>query len=114
EQKQIKEIRYHNNKKIQTDTLKNTVDIRPGEAIDAFRISIARQSIESLYKSKNYPYAHVGIDRDKLASSGILVFEIVEGPQVEVRKVDFTGNKSFSDDRLRDEVHTKYWIWIFR
>jgi outer membrane protein assembly factor BamA len=114
EQKQIKEIRFHGNKKVDTEGLKNTIDIRPGEAIDAFRISIARQAIESLYKSKNYPYAHVGIDRDKLAASGILVFEIVEGPQVKVRKVDFTGNKSFSDDRLRDEVHTKYWIWIFR
>src|SRR6185369_17675231 len=97
-----------------TDTLRNTIDIHEGEAIDSFRISIARQAIESLYKSKNYPYAHVDVDRDLLSRTGEVTFKVVEGPNVKVRKVDFVGNNSFSDDRLKDQVATKYWIWIFR
>src|SRR5439155_16041716 len=74
EQKQIKRINYKGNVKVDTDTLKNTVDVHEGEAIDAFRISIARQAIESLYKSKNFPYAHVEVDRDQLARTGELTF----------------------------------------
>jgi outer membrane protein insertion porin family len=114
EQKQIREIAYRGNAKIDTQTLRDTVDVHEGEAIDSFRISIARNAIESLYKSKNFPYAHVRVDQDLLARNGQLVFNIVEGPNVKVRKVDFVGNRSFSDDRLKDQVQTKYWIWIFR
>lgn len=114
EQKQVQQIRYRGNARIDTPTLQGVVDLHEGEAIDAFRISIARQAIEALYKEKNFPYAHVTVDRDHLAQTGQLVFDIVEGPNVRVRKVDFAGNRSFSDDRLRDQVQTKYWIWIFR
>jgi len=31
-----------------------------------------------------------------------------------VRKVSFVGNRSFTNDRLKDVVQTKSWIWIFR
>jgi outer membrane protein assembly factor BamA len=114
EQKQLRDIAFKGNVKIDTDTLSDTIDVQEGEAVDAFRISIARNAIESLYRSRNYPWAHVTIDSDLLARTGQLVFNIVEGPNVRVRKVDFVGNRSFSDDRLRDQVSTKYWIWIFR
>lgn len=114
EQRQIKNIAFRGNIKVDTDTLKDTVDVHEGEAVDSFRINIARQAIETLYKGKNFPYAHVEVDRDLLGSSGELVFNIIEGPNVKVRRVDFVGNRSFSDDRLKDQVQTKYWIFIFR
>jgi outer membrane protein assembly factor BamA len=114
EQKQVRQILYKGNAHVDTPTLQGVVDLHEGEAIDAFRISIARQAIEALYKEKNYPYAHVNVDRDKLAQTGQLTFDIVEGPNVKVRRVNFLGNHSFTDDRLRDVVSTKYWIWIFR
>lgn len=114
EQKQLKEILFKGNTRVDTPTLLGTIDLHEGEAIDTFRIAIARQSIEALYKEKNFPYAHVTVDRDKLAQTGQLVFDIVEGADVKVRRVNFLGNHSFSEDRLRDQVNTKYWIWIFR
>ena len=114
EQKQIREIRFRGNTKVDTLTLLNTIDIAEGEAIDPFRLSLARQAILSLYQSKNHPYANVDFDRDRLSSTGELVFNITEGPNVRVRKVEFFGNRSFTDDKLKDQVQTKYWIWIFR
>ena len=114
EQKQIKSIGFRGNTKIDTATLRQTIDLSEGEAIDQFRLSLARQAIVTLYQSKNFPYASVDFDRDRLASTGDLIFVITEGANVRVRKVDFVGNNSFSDDRLKDQVQTKYWIWIFR
>jgi outer membrane protein assembly factor BamA len=114
EQKQIRKITFKGNVHVDTQTLFDTIDVHEAEAIDSFRISIARSSIENLYKSKNYPYAHVSVNEDLLVRTGNLHFDIVEGPNVKVRKVDFVGNRAFSDDRLRDQVQTKYWIWIFR
>ena len=114
EQKQIKHIAFKGNVRVDTPALVDVIDIHEGEAIDNFRIAIARQSVEALYKTKNFPYAHVDVDRDNLGKTGELTFNITEGPNVCVRKIDFIGNHSFADDRLRDEVSTKYWIFVFR
>jgi len=39
---------------------------------------------------------------------------VVEGPLVRIRKIDFKGNKSFSGWRLKEEIKSGYYIWIFR
>jgi outer membrane protein insertion porin family len=114
EQRQIKSIGYKGNKNIATDAIQEAADIKVGQAIDRFRISLAKQSIETLYRTKNFAYAHVNVPDQPLSKSGELIFEITEGPEVTVRKVDFIGYKSFTDDKLLDQVKTRSWIWIFR
>jgi len=114
EQKRIHEIRYQGNVNIDTDKLKEVVDLKSGEAIDNFRINVAKQAIEKLYRDKNYPSAHVVVAPRDLVSNGDVVFQIVEGPQVRVRKVDFIGNNSFSTWRLKDQIKTGYYIFIIR
>ena len=113
EQKQIKSIAFKGNKDIDTKTLQETVDVAAGQSIDRFRIAIATQAIEALYREKNHPYAHVNVPPDPL-TRGELVFDVVEGPEVRVRKVDFKGVHSFTHGRLLDQVKTRSWIWIFR
>ena len=114
EQKQINSIVFRGNSIVDDLTLQSVVDLKVGEAIDQFRISLAKQAIAALYRSKNYAFTHVDIDEEKLASTGEVNFLVVEGPNVRVRKVSFVGNRSYSDDRLKDVAQTKYWIWIFR
>jgi outer membrane protein insertion porin family len=114
EQKQIRSITFHGNRKFTDAELEPTIDIKSGEAIDRFRIAIARQAIETQYRDANYPFAHVDLDENQLSQNGDLVFRIVEGPNVRVRKVTFKGNKSFTDDRLKEQVQTKSWVWIIR
>jgi len=114
EQPQIKEIRYVGNRKVETAALKQVVDLKVGQAINPFSISIARRAIEQLYKDKNYPYAHVTVDQDALTREGVVAFNVVEGPNVRVRRVNFIGNHSITSDRLKGVAQTKHWIWIFR
>jgi outer membrane protein assembly complex protein YaeT len=114
EQKQINSVVFKGNRKIDDLTLQGVVDLHAGEAIDPFRLSTTKLSIERLYKSKNFPFAHVTYDMDHLDKTGELIINIVEGPNVRVRRVNFIGNHSFTDWRLRDVVQTKYWIWILR
>jgi outer membrane protein insertion porin family len=114
EQRQVNSVAYIGNYNIETSKIEEAVDIRRGEAIDGFRIALAKQEIERLYHSKNYPLAHVEIDKDRLNQNGDLVFNIVEGPNVRVRKIAFKGAHSFTSDKLKDQIKTKYWIFIFR
>ncbi len=114
EVRQIKSVSPAGNKSITTLDIQQAIDVRAGDAIDRFRISVAKQAIESLYRDRNFPYAHVDVDQDQLNKNGDLIFRITEGPEVKVRKVDFKGVKSFSKDKLKDQIQTAYWIWIFR
>jgi outer membrane protein insertion porin family len=114
EQRQITSIAFRGNLAITTDRLQAVVDVREGEAIDRFRIALARQAIEALYRAKNYPFAHVDIPQDLLAQSGELVFNIVEGPNVKIRNINFVGAKSFSEDKLKGKIQSKTWFFVLR
>lgn len=114
EQKLIRSIKFKGNTKVDTQTLQNAADLKEGQAIDQFRISLAKQSIETVYRDKNYPFAHVEVEADPLAKNGDLIFDIVQGPRVRIRRVAFIGAKSFDSDRLKDQIKTSSWIFIFR
>ena len=114
EQRQVSAITFRGNRAIDELTLRSVVELQPGEAIDPFRISLARQAIEDLYLGRNYPFARVEVPQDPLAERGELVFQITEGPNVRVRNVEFKGNRSFTDERLQGAIRTSPWLFIFR
>ena len=114
EQRQVREIRYVGNTEVETAAIRQVVDLKVGQSIDGFRISMARRAIESFYKDRNFAYAHVTVDQELLTREGVVVFTIVEGPNVRVRRVNFIGNRLVTSDRLKGVVQTKYWIFIFR
>lgn len=114
EQNQITGIAFRGNVSISTEDLQSAVDLKAGQAIDLFRINLARQAIDRLYRDRNFPYAHTEVSQDDLARTGEVVFTIVEGAKVTVRKVGFVGNHSFTADKLKEHVKTQAWIWIFR
>jgi len=118
EQKQIKRINFIGNAALDTQTLQNTIDLKVGESIDQFRISLAKQAIENLYHDKNFPFAHIDLDTDLLARRGEVTFIVVEGPNVRIRKITFRGENNqpltFSTDRLKSQLSSKTWIFIIR
>jgi outer membrane protein insertion porin family len=115
ETRQIKSVSPVGNKQVSTlDINKVTTDVQPGETIDRFRIALAKQAIENLYREKNFPFARVDVDQDTLTKTGDLVFRITEGPQVTVRNIRFKGATHMSNDKLKDQIHTSTWFPIFR
>ena len=114
EQRQVRDIRFVGNSEVETAAIRQVIDLKTGQSIDAFRISMARRAIETYYKDKNFAYAHVTVDQDLLMSEGVVVFNIVEGPNVRVRRVNFIGNNSVTSDRLKGIVQTRFWVFIFR
>ena len=114
EQRQIGSITFRGNLAVSTDQLRNVVDLREGEAIDRFRIALARQAIENLYRDRNFPFAHVEVPPEPLAERGEVVFQVVEGPNVRVRNINFVGARSFSEDRLKRQIQTRTWVFVLR
>ena len=113
EQKQVSRISFVGNAHVNDRALRAVVNIAPGEAIDPFRIGLARRAIETLYTGKNYAFARVSVDDQQLKQTGDLIFNVVEGPQVFVRDVNFIGNKQIGSFRLGQKIQTRPYFPIF-
>lgn len=114
EQKLIHSVIFRGNRHISTDSLKKDIDVKPGQAIDEFSIAMARQTIANKYRDQNFPLSHVDVPSGPLSKTGDLIFDIVEGPKVRIRRVEFVGARSFDRDRLKKQVKTASFIPIFR
>ena len=113
EQRQVKEIMFNGNSHVETTTLEGLIEIKAGDAIDAFRISVARQAIQRLYLERNYPQAHVEVAQDELTRAGKVVFNIAEGPHVRIRNIKVEGNASFTEDKIKDQIKSGSWFLFF-
>jgi outer membrane protein insertion porin family len=113
EEKLIKSIRFVNNRSVSSEDLQKDIDLKVGEAIEPFRIALAKRAITAALRNKNHPTAHVEVNMDDLTRTGDLVFTIIEGPPVTVRNINFVGGNSFTFGKLNDQVKTTRWYWIF-
>ena len=113
EQKLVHEIKFEGNLAVSSGDLEKAIDVQRNESIEPFRISLAKRSIVNLYRGKNYPFAHVDVNLDEVTRTGDVVFHIVQGPKVRIRKIAFLGAKSFSRGKLNDQVKSTRWYWIF-
>ncbi|MBC7784760.1 MAG: BamA/TamA family outer membrane protein [Burkholderiales bacterium] len=115
EQKQINQIIIKKRpSEISENDIRAVIEIEKGQAIDSFRIAQSRRQIAELYKAKNFPLAAVTVDLDAVNKTGDLVFDIVEGPQVRIRNITFTGNNNVTESKLKDQIRSRSYIWIFR
>ncbi len=113
EEKLIRSIKFTGNTEITSADLQKELELKVGEAIETFRISMAKRAILSLYRSKNFPFVHVDVSMDQVTSTGDVVFKITQGPKVTIRKIAFIGGNTFTYGQLNDNVKTTRWYWIF-
>ena len=112
EEKLIRSVRFAGNKAVSSDDLAKAVDVKAGEAIENFRIALAKRAIDVAYRAKNFPYTHVSVDTDRLSRTGDLVFQITEAQPVTIRNIEFVGRHSFTYDKLKDQIKTTRWYWF--
>jgi outer membrane protein insertion porin family len=111
EQRQVNSITFRGSTKDPT-TLRGVIELRPGEAIDTFRLRLAENSLENYYRNQGYPFARAKVAPGPLTDRGDVVFDIVEGPNVRVRNVVFRGADNFDDATLKGRIKTQPWMFI--
>jgi outer membrane protein assembly factor BamA len=112
EQKQIHSISFRGNNHRDDATLRNAIELRKGESIDTFRLRLAENAIQGLYRNANYPFARARVLPGPLSERGDVVFEVVEGPNVRIRNVDFKGAGHFDEATLKGRIKTQAWMFI--
>lgn len=107
ERQLVADVQVAGNEQINDAQIAAVVDVVTGTPIDRFQIDRSARRIEELYREKGYYYARVSVDEQELEDTGLVLFRILEGDQLRVTGIRFTGNRAFNDKQLRRELETK-------
>ena len=108
----INKIGFEGNKRFDDELLLKLVEIKKNQIFTKNLIANSVNKIVQIYKSQGR-FGTVIIPRFvELEGKRVdLVFEINEGPLYTVKSISFTGNKIFSDRRLKEVISTKQTAW---
>ena len=106
----ISEIRFGGMKNIKPtdDQVVNALTLHSGAVLDPTRVQASIRNLADVYQAKGYLDAKVSFRTVPGANNtAIGVFDVDEGPAVQISKVEFTGNHHFSDRELRGQMQIR-------
>ena len=105
----IESIEFEGNKKLSDDELRKTITLTEGGFLSPAALFESIKKIEDKYLDKKRYGVKVRYDIKEGSQKDFkkLVFIIDEGKDKRVKKIEFVGNKAFSDKKLRGEMDTK-------
>ncbi len=108
----INRIAFEGNLRIKDDVLAAEVQLRPRVVFTRTRAQQDIRRILQVYRRSGRFGASIEPKVIELEQNRVdLVFEIEEGPLTEIERINFIGNKRFSDRTLRKEVVTRESRW---
>ena len=110
EKQMIDQVAFEGNSAASDDILKNVVNNRlaSGHLFSTYVIKDVVSDFQMMYRALGYCSAVIVPKIIRRAGNKVdIVFEIDEGSKTTVKKIIFIGNKSFSDDDLKDVMATK-------
>ena len=114
EQQLLAEVQVVGNRVLSDQALLGPTGLRRGSPRDDFLIERAIREMEDLYAKRGYYLTELSIDESQLDENDILLFEVIEGPRVRVRMIEFDGNRAIPDHLLHSEIKTRTWFPFFR
>ncbi|WP_411288182.1 outer membrane protein assembly factor BamA [Phenylobacterium sp.] len=108
----INRVIFEGNSGLKEDKLRDEVSVRPRGIFTRSRVQQDVQRIVELYRRSGRISATVTPQIVELPQKRVdLIFKIDEGAKSGVLRVNFLGNKAFSDNDLRDVVVTEQSRW---
>ena len=108
----INQISFEGNEDFKDETLKEEISLRSRLVYTKSKLLSDTKRLQEVYRRSGRFSAKVLPKIIKLSSNRInIVFEINEGKVTRVSKVNFIGNKEFSDSTLLDVITTKESRW---
>ncbi len=114
EQQLLAEVQVVGNRVITDQQLLGPTGMRRGSPRDDFLIERSIRDMKEMYAKRGYYLAEISLDPVQLADNDVLIFEIIEGPRVRVRQIEFVGNEAISSNLLYPQIKTRTWFPFFR
>jgi outer membrane protein insertion porin family len=105
----VRTVTLRGNEEIDEEDLKKELDVRPFQIYDPDAARRTVKKMEGKYADKGFYLAEVTSSTQVAPGDNEIdvFFTVVEHAKVEVRRVDFQGNKAISDDELRNSIQTQ-------
>ena len=103
----VQRVQYVGNKKIKLKHLEAWTGLKAGSPFDYVANQEAVRRIEQEYKDKGYYFVEVKLVKGGKPGDREVIFRITEGPKVQVKERNFTGNVFWSDGSLRKNLVSK-------
>ena len=101
--------------KLDDNDVETALKLRPGDRLVESRVHQAEFDVRELYRVRGFYLASVNIEAQAPAADSTAVSVIIsEGRQVAIKTIEFDGNETFSDKKLRKEIETEpegFWFW---
>ncbi|MDP2205907.1 MAG: outer membrane protein assembly factor BamA [Alphaproteobacteria bacterium] len=108
----INEIAFEGNDKVKKDALLSEVLLRPRTVLTRTKVQADVARLQELYRLSGRFSASIEPKIIKLDQNRVnLVFEISEGPQTQISRIVFLGNKRFDDGDLQRVVRSREDRW---
>lgn len=108
----INRVILEGNKALKSDKITDELEAEPRAIFTRSNIQADVQRIIELYRQSGRFAATVTPKVVQRAQNRVdLIFEIAEGPVTGIKRINFIGNKEFSDRQLRKEIVTEESIW---
>ncbi|MFC1851106.1 outer membrane protein assembly factor BamA [candidate division CSSED10-310 bacterium] len=113
----VTKIEIIGNKKISSDTLEKELNVKLKRIFDPTLVKKDEEKIRAQYIERGYNDVEVKSESIKTSSNTItIIYKIIEGAKVRIAKIEFKGNKSFTNRKLRKVLENtrKYWYlsWL--
>ncbi len=108
----LNRIAFEGNHRVKTDQLQTEVQLKPRTVYTRTKVQNDVKRILEIYRRNGRFAATVDPKIIELAQNRVdLVFEINEGPATNVTRINFIGNRQYSDSNLRELLQTKEERW---
>ena len=111
ERQLVAAVIFRGNKEFDSGDLAKELTFGAADPLSAFDVEAGRLALESKYKSSGYHFVAVTVDNQALKDNRQVVYTVVEGPKVRIRKIRFEGNEFFSGFKLRQTIGTSARLW---
>ena len=106
----IRAVTFEGNDKLSESDIRDKLEFAARTIYNSAAVAQAQQQIRSIYREKGYYEVSIDTKTEPVTEGEMnLVFIISEGRKFNVAHVSFSGNKAFSDRKLRKVMQTKKW-----
>lgn len=108
----INKISFEGNSEVKDITLSDELSLKEKNVYSSDKVKVAVLKVQNIYKRLGFFSTYVEPKLIRLEQNRVnLVFEIKEGLEAKIKKINFIGNKEFSDSTLSDVIYSEESRW---
>src|SRR5207245_1889718 len=104
----VRDVDFVGNKALKTTELQDKVDIKLGSVYNPVDVQRAVEKLRDFYEDEGYFEVQLTPNVEKFPDGDVrVVFNLVEGRQIKIDRIRFTGNKGLTDRELKAALATQ-------